>query len=856
MAILGLNTNRLGAVTGQILRRVIVVFGLSYLFWLVFYLDFLKKSIESVAGLIEPSAITSVPLLITGIAVAVALIVTAATLWVSERAFVRGVVSACAVLNLSTIVSIGLKSPLAWLSLVISIAALFSVWRLPAKRVIGVVFLAGVIVTGYALVDQAVWVWAHRAEPEPEPAQVAPPLTDSQLPSVYIVVMDELPLSIVNEYTSFMSLPNLSRLAQKGIFFPRAYAIADTTGRSIPPFFTGRYLEQEQIASEVSTDWLSDYRNLITDLASLGYQIRAHGDVLGISTMDFCSTIEVSEEESEAVVSRQDLGNFALDHLARQVSFGIHRAANIGLYLHSEPVRVFNLNHQSDQPQLTYIHLFETHHPWSRNRDGSFHYSPHCLYRSDTPEEDASKVARNAFEQILWADNVTGQLVDDLLSIPREERIIVFLSDHGTSWREPPFGRETGQLRTTQVHVPVALVAPDLPPEINTDLLSLIDIYPTIVDLLNKAAGQTVLEVPEGIDGVSLFADQNSRQNRNYYVYVANCKYRLEKDNWVLEERFKGSGPNTEEIVPAEELALTPEAVQLAIDASVAKSLPPIEPGLQGATTTVETPTLLSDNYKGFTIIGAYGTIYGFPKPHKGMADAKVYLKQIEAGEYYPVYTGKTVEEVINAIDSDSYVGEGGTLILAEEGYQGFNIIANRGTLYAILQSDGAFDYERLTNGPYTTLIQGRTVEEVKNIIDDYVTRIIVKDHKGFMLINADGTIYGFPKPDTPLESIEVYFEYIKADKIYPVYTGKTVEEVTGAIDSDPYVGGSGDTLVFVEEGYKGFNIIANKGTLYAILQADGRFGYERLKSGPYTVLVEGRTLAEVKQAIDDYLEE
>jgi len=264
--------------------------------------------------------------------------------------------------------------------------------------------------------------------------------------------------------------------------------------------------------------------------------------------------------------------------------------------------------------------------------------------------------------------------------------------------------------------------------------------------------------------------------------------------------------------------------------------------------------------YKGFLLVSSEGTIYAFPKPDAPLEEIEFYLERIKVGEYYPVYTGITAREVINSIDQNPYIAYvPDSLILVEEGYKGFNIIANKGTLYAILQSDGAFDYTRLKNGPYTVVLEGRTLEEVKEAIDNYLSgtagnAILPMEHKGFMFITIEGTIYGFPKPDTLLESVGVYFEHIKADKIYPVYTGETIEEVTDAIDSDPYVGGLGDTLVLVEEGYKEFNIIANKGTLYAILQSDGAFGYERLKNGPYTVLIEGRTVEEVKGKIDDYI--
>jgi len=263
--------------------------------------------------------------------------------------------------------------------------------------------------------------------------------------------------------------------------------------------------------------------------------------------------------------------------------------------------------------------------------------------------------------------------------------------------------------------------------------------------------------------------------------------------------------------------------------------------------------------YKGFRIIGAQGTIYAIPKPEGSLPEADICLGQINEGKYFPVYRGGSIGEVTGAIDGNPYIGEAPeSLALVEEGYKGFNIIANKGTLYAILQSDGAFDYERLKNGPYTVLLQGRTLEEVKEAIDNYTTWssgvITLEDYKGFILITVDGNIYGFPRPDKPPLLFSEYLEHIEAGDYYPIYTGTTTQEVINAIDSNPYIGGHGTALILVEEDYEGFNIIANKGTLYAILQTDGRFGYKRLKNGPYTVLLQGKTLEEVKKAIDNYV--
>ena len=266
-------------------------------------------------------------------------------------------------------------------------------------------------------------------------------------------------------------------------------------------------------------------------------------------------------------------------------------------------------------------------------------------------------------------------------------------------------------------------------------------------------------------------------------------------------------------------------------------------------------PFLVTNDYRGFMLIGAYGTTYAMPRPDGALKEAGLYVAN--SGDYFPVYTGKTIKEVISGINSNPYIGSDAvSVILVENGYRGFNIVANRGTLNAILQSDGAFDYNRLMSGPYTIRLKGRTPEEVKKAIDNYSHPgppvLVIDDYRGFMLIGANGTTYAMPRPDGALK--EAGFYVANSSGYFPVYTGKTIGEVITGIDSNPYIGGDAASLVLVENGYRGFNIVANKGTLYGILQSDGAFDYNRLINGPYTSRFKGRTPDEVKTAIDDYV--
>ena len=684
----------LGRTTGKIILRATAAFGLSYFFWLVFYFDFLKESLESVSPLIEPSALVTVPLSIMGLAFAVALIIAIATYWAGTTNFIRGVVIVGVVLSISSLVSIGLGSPLAWVSLVLAVAALFAVWKWQAARLVGLALLCGILGTGYALLTQGLWAWANWPATETEsPAVVSTDSPDHNLPSVYVVVMDEFSLSLVNKYTSFFSLPNLSRLAQEGVYFPRAYAVSDMTEWSVPSFFTGSYLEDDIAAGQSSPNWLGERRNLITDLQGLGYQIKVYNDVLDICSQVSCSPLKV-ETESLAVISPADLRAFAVKHLVRQLTFGLRPAPNIGGLLQGQPARVFDLEHDPNQPQFVYIHLFDSHHEYRFRRDGSLNGFPYKYIRfGPNDEEAAPKVADNYFEQILWADTLAAPLVDALLTIPPEERIVVFSSDHGISWREPPFGRGLGIMNSTQVHVPLILLAPGLEPAIEPQLMPLFDVYPTVVELLNRLAGQVVMEPPAGIEGLSLFADPNLRDTRTHYAFTTGCKYKLREDSWVLERKFqakpKPEWRYTDAPIPAQELALTPEAIQLAMESTVPRPLPPM---LDEKQTYPATP---------------------------------------------PAKTGEALESVI----------------LIEEGFYGYDIFRYTGRFYGIRQGEGEFDYERFRAGGHKGGVEGDSILMVEHKIVEITSREALP---AAVVYNDDETVWEAEPGITVSEEISI----------------------------------------------------------------------------------------------------
>lgn len=129
-------------------------------------------------------------------------------------------------------------------------------------------------------------------------------------------------------------------------------------------------------------------------------------------------------------------------------------------------------------------------------------------------------------------------------------------------------------------------------------------------------------------------------------------------------------------------------------------------------------PQLLEQNYRGFNLVLFRNRVYAIPQPEGAFE-----LERIEKGEYSRSYQGLSTEEVKKAIDEESFVlrSKGDVDLppqLLEENYRGFNLILFHKQVYAILQTEGAFEMERVERGGYRRVFQGATSREVKMAID------------------------------------------------------------------------------------------------------------------------------------------
>jgi len=153
------------------------------------------------------------------------------------------------------------------------------------------------------------------------------------------------------------------------------------------------------------------------------------------------------------------------------------------------------LEHLGDQPFAMWVHYFDVHehlqiHPGDRALRELIGGAPETL-----AEKYRALVALTSRE--------IGRLLDTLAARGlADHTVIVFFADHGESLHEDPRLPDNHGLYVYQTltRVPLAIAVPGTPPAVIDEPMSLLDIYPTLADLLS-------VPWPDDAAGLSLAGD-------------------------------------------------------------------------------------------------------------------------------------------------------------------------------------------------------------------------------------------------------------------------------------------------------------------------------------------------------------
>jgi hypothetical protein len=373
------------------------------------------------------------------------------------------------------------------------------------------------------------------SEPAPEDRAVV----ESTLPSVVMIIFDELPLtSLLDEEREIdrERYPNFAALAATSSWYRNTTALHYSTWIAIPSILTGsdfyaytRRLELGDLSGKL------DRRRLPKSLFSL---LEGTHRILAMESFTDLAPLD-SEVPDYRPSLAQRFPGLLLDtsilyaHIAVPAPLagslpalygGWQELASDGdeaeqpgsewpyLGKKAEEVKKFiELLRPPTQPTFYFVHFSLPHFPFTYNEAGQSHEDvlriPDARFRKATGEaawasEPLADLAYQAhLLQLGFTDRLLGHILERLKTLGLfDDSLILITSDHGTSfyWNDEELSAE--ELARVQasdtLHVPLIVKAPGQTQGATVDHpVQLLDVVPTIADLLG-------VEIPWVVDGI------------------------------------------------------------------------------------------------------------------------------------------------------------------------------------------------------------------------------------------------------------------------------------------------------------------------------------------------------------------
>jgi len=268
--------------------------------------------------------------------------------------------------------------------------------------------------------------------------------------------------------------PNLDRLASKAIVFEDAYTVTPLTLPAHTSLMTGLYPYSHGIRENSVLRLPEEATTLAEILQARGYSTTAH---VAAYVLDKSYGLDQGFDVYTGPVVEPAL---RADYIPERRADSV---VDVALRSLEEP----------SEPFLLWVHLFDPHFPYQDEASGQ---PPHR--QMSKVEQNANR--RRAYEnEIRFADQQLGRLLDDLEAGPLGSRtLIAFAADHGEGLDD---GKETTHgsfLYDQTMRIPLLIRDPRLAAGRMKGPVSLIDVVPTVLDLLDMK------EAAPPMDGISL----------------------------------------------------------------------------------------------------------------------------------------------------------------------------------------------------------------------------------------------------------------------------------------------------------------------------------------------------------------
>ncbi len=256
--------------------------------------------------------------------------------------------------------------------------------------------------------------------------------------------------------------PNLDRIAARGTAFTAAYTQAPMTRRAFPSLLAGRFPS--------NIHWL--------DLRTKYPYTVSHGDNVYLAEAVHAAGIHTAMVVAFGYAERSRFDQGFAEKKVMPASKAPHEVN--GAKIVDAAIALLDTPHP--EGTLLWIHFYEPH-------------APYVHHQGELDQGDGEW--EKYLSEVAYVDHALGRLFGELDRRGLADRTaIIFAADHGEEFGEHG-GKRHGDLYPEDLHIPLLVAVPGQEPRAVDTPVSLIDVAPTIAELLG-------VRIPDSFDGRSL----------------------------------------------------------------------------------------------------------------------------------------------------------------------------------------------------------------------------------------------------------------------------------------------------------------------------------------------------------------
>lgn len=363
---------------------------------------------------------------------------------------------------------------------------------------------------------------------------------ERKIENIVYIISDDLRSDVLGCYgNEICKTPNLDRLAKSGVLFEYAYAQGTACAPSRPSIMHSRYRKSDIIKNKDKPfpQYLKEkgwYSARVSKIFHMGIPSSI---VEGTSGSDVPAAwndsynIKALEESSPGTyyLFNKNITTTALEgrqgartpnRMFTAVKLDNSFEEQVDPKAAAKAIEI--LQQHKDKPFVLCVGLVRPHYPLvaPKNAFDMYPYESIPLPKrikndwDDMPKsgmahsdshkngmgnyiDNQKRMIAAYYASVTFMDEQVGKLLDEIERLGlKDNTAVVFTSDHGIHLGEKEFWLK-GNVRENVTHVPLLISAPGYKTGVNDSMVELVDIYPTIVDILG-------LEIPSQCEGSSL----------------------------------------------------------------------------------------------------------------------------------------------------------------------------------------------------------------------------------------------------------------------------------------------------------------------------------------------------------------